>query len=177
MSDDTSYSNDRPQPRRNPKRSSRSVSASTSSLIDPVDVATSTPRIVAPRSNSGVSEQLVPAMGSVNISDSEESEIQILSWEKDGYFLNEFADIYQLAKDIPHELQDRINAMKDFARRSDQMQVTVFETMMSENKSSTMKPTQSQTSRDSGIPTRFASLTTTRTTQRCVIRGLHGMTI
>lgn len=134
MSDDTPAVDAPQQPRRNPpRRATRSASSSASSvsLAELPNVPISNPRIAAARMNSGVTDHLVPAMRDVQI---EDDEIEILTWEKDGIpIAKEFGDFYRLAKDIPHDLQDHINNMNDFARRGGDMQLILFESMMSEN--------------------------------------------
>lgn len=48
----------------------------------------------------------------------------------------QFPHLFALAKDIPHELQDRFNSLPGFARRADNMQLKLFEAMMIENTAS-----------------------------------------
>ncbi|KAH9929538.1 SET domain-containing protein, partial [Epithele typhae] len=53
---------------------------------------------------------------------------ETLSWQKDRERLaREFAPVTQLAEDIPHDLQDRLNALPAAARAAGDMQVHIFE--------------------------------------------------
>ncbi|KAH9935451.1 uncharacterized protein B0H18DRAFT_412930 [Fomitopsis serialis] len=47
--------------------------------------------------------------------------------------MKEFANYYVLAKDLPHELQDRINALGPRARREGDMQIKILEQAIIEN--------------------------------------------
>ncbi|KAJ3522364.1 hypothetical protein NM688_g8883 [Phlebia brevispora] len=132
MTSDEASSSRSVRPRRNPMRAARSASSSTSSTSLPElhEPLITQPRIVPPRSRSGITEHLVPAMDDIHI---EDDDIQILTWDKDGRPLaKEFADFHELAKDIPHDLQDHVNEMKEFARHSGRLPM-IFESMMSEN--------------------------------------------
>ncbi|OCH88882.1 SET domain-containing protein [Obba rivulosa] len=61
----------------------------------------------------------------------------VISWKTDRKQVvrkfREFAQTGKLAEDIPHELQDRINALPAAARRADRMQVKLFEAAIAEN--------------------------------------------
>lgn len=132
MSDDTTDS--APTRRRNPRRRAARSSSSTS-LPDPIDLLASTPRIAASRTHSGVNDQLVPAMDDVRIADfNGDPDIEVMTWKTHGIALAmEFADPYARAKDIPHELQDQINAMQDYAKRAEGYLVNIFEGSISAN--------------------------------------------
>lgn len=52
----------------------------------------------------------------------------VWSWEKDGDLIAaEFADVYAKAENLPHELEDGLNGLPEFARRASDMQRKVFE--------------------------------------------------
>ncbi|THG99924.1 hypothetical protein EW026_g2504 [Hermanssonia centrifuga] len=56
-------------------------------------------------------------------------------WKKSGVDLAmEFANVYALARDLPHDAQDRVNSLDDVARRGSQL--ILFESLMSENTAS-----------------------------------------
>ncbi|KAI0665962.1 hypothetical protein C8Q78DRAFT_985350 [Trametes maxima] len=58
----------------------------------------------------------------------EDAGFEAISWKTDRKRLaREFAPLTKLAKDIPHELHDRLNALSLPARRAGNMQVLVFE--------------------------------------------------
>lgn len=121
--------------RRNPERASSrrsSSSASSLSLPDPPAHRGNNPRIQAPRTYSGVSNILVPALDQVHI---DGLELDVYSWKKSGVDLAmEFANVYALARDLPHDAQDRVNSLDDVARRGSQL--ILFESLMSENTAS-----------------------------------------
>ena len=59
---------------------------------------------------------------------------EVITWQKDHrLMMKEYANHHVLARDLPHELQDRINALSPRARREGSMQVKLFEQAIIEN--------------------------------------------
>ena len=60
--------------------------------------------------------------------------VKISEWSVHGKSIaKEYASEFMLAQDIPHKLQDTMNSLSDAAKRANNMAVTVFESMISEN--------------------------------------------
>ncbi|CAL1706969.1 unnamed protein product [Somion occarium] len=108
------------------KQSSQYDSRSTSA--DPLDVL---PRRRQPisRSSSGTSEEFAKSLAGLNITG-----MTHFSWRRNGqYVAKEFADMTKLAEDLPHELEDRLNALPFAARSAADMQRKLFAAIISIN--------------------------------------------
>ncbi|OBZ68122.1 Histone-lysine N-methyltransferase, H3 lysine-9 specific [Grifola frondosa] len=111
------------------RRSSRHTSSASSS-VGPPEVYSRAPQIEPRINDTGASEERVKTIAEIFA----DAGIDLLSWKKDRVRLaREFGNVHMRAKDIPHELADRINAMSSAARRAGNMQVAVFEAVISEN--------------------------------------------
>ncbi|KAI0958679.1 hypothetical protein AcV7_004427 [Taiwanofungus camphoratus] len=121
------------RPLRSSRRSSTSASSSSigpAEVFSPFDPSFVEPRIHVPRGRSCASEDIASTLDEV----AHRNGFEMLTWEKDRVRIaKEFANTCKLAKDIPHELQDRINALHLTARRADNVQVKLFEAAISEN--------------------------------------------
>ncbi|CCM00400.1 uncharacterized protein FIBRA_02430 [Fibroporia radiculosa] len=113
-----------------PQRSRRSTSSTSSSigpasLVDEVDPILPEPRIVVNQDRSGNASW----MGEV----AAKAGFELVTWESHIAMAREIKDRYPMAQDIPHDLQDRINALTPAARRAGNLQVSIFEATIAEN--------------------------------------------
>lgn len=111
------------------RRSTRSESSSVgpAELSDDFDPSFVEPRIASP------SDDLNDEPSSFELV-ARNAGFEVFTWQKDHRMLmKEYANHHVLAKDLPHELQDRINALSSRARREGNMQVKLFEQAIIEN--------------------------------------------
>ncbi|KAI0368276.1 SET domain-containing protein [Pilatotrama ljubarskyi] len=118
-----------------PRRSARlSTTTSASSSVEPPERPASRSRRYEPYvripsddeivSNGGIARRGRPKF----LKAFEDAGFEAISWKKDRKRLaREFAPVTQLAKDIPHDLQDRLNSLSLSARSAGNMQVLIFE--------------------------------------------------
>ncbi|KAH9839555.1 uncharacterized protein C8Q71DRAFT_795758 [Rhodofomes roseus] len=117
---------------RRASRSRRSTSTNSSSvgpveLSDEFDPTFAEPRIASPSDEPEWQPTTLELVA-------KKAGFQSLSWQKDHRrIMKEFANYYVLAKDLPHELQDQINALHPRARKEGDMQVKLFEQAIIEN--------------------------------------------
>ncbi|KAI8993916.1 SET domain-containing protein, partial [Trametes punicea] len=117
-----------------PRRSARISSSSASSSVEPPERPISRSRHYQPYIRTSSDEELI-AQGAFTRSTRhkflqafENAGFEAISWKKDRKRIaKEFAPVTQLAKDIPHDLHDRLNSLSLAARRAGNMQVLVFE--------------------------------------------------
>ncbi|KAI0633592.1 SET domain-containing protein [Trametes polyzona] len=123
-----------------PRRSTRLTSTSASSSAEPPE----RPRSRARRTKLDVrtpSDEAVIAQGGTSqvavnpvLKAFQDAGFQSISWRDNRKpIATEFAPLTQLAKDIPHELHDRLNSLSLSSRLAGNMQVLVFEAEMRAN--------------------------------------------
>ncbi|KAH9937724.1 SET domain-containing protein [Amylocystis lapponica] len=111
------------------RKPSRRSSSSASSSVGPIDLVLNRrtePRVQI-RNGSDDTIDVYDALCA-------EHGFEMQTWSKTRELLvSEFAPLCQLAEDIPHELEDMINTLPLFARRANNMQVTLFEAAIANN--------------------------------------------
>ncbi|KZT72048.1 SET domain-containing protein [Daedalea quercina L-15889] len=113
-------------------RSRRSTTSESSSvgpaeLSDDFDPSFVEPRIASPSDDPGFEPTSLEAVA-------KKAGFRMLKWGRDHrQMMKEFANHHVLAKNLPHELQDRINALSPRARKEGNMQVKLFEQAIIEN--------------------------------------------
>ncbi|KAI0759836.1 SET domain-containing protein [Trametes elegans] len=118
-----------------PRRSARLTSSSESSSVEPPDRPLTRLRRREPYIRN-VSEDAVLVNGGITRRTTDQQYVkafaqagfEAISWKHDRRRIaKEFAPLTQLARDIPHDLHDRLNALSLGVRRAGNMQVLVFE--------------------------------------------------
>ncbi|OSD07078.1 SET domain-containing protein [Trametes coccinea BRFM310] len=117
-----------------PRRSARLTSSSASSSVEPPERPASRSRRYQPYIRTH-SDEVVAAQGGIARRQANSflqafasAGFEAISWQKDRRRIaREFAPVTQLAKDIPHDLHDRMNSLPLAARQAGNMQVLVFE--------------------------------------------------
>lgn len=114
------------------RRSRRVATRSSSSTSSSALHRNSPPENDDSRPTSGDPYTLVQRIDRVRIID--DHDIEGMTWENHGRVIGrEFADMYLLAKNLPHGLQDMINTLPPFAARSENLQRKVFASMITSN--------------------------------------------
>ncbi|CDO69199.1 hypothetical protein BN946_scf185042.g101 [Trametes cinnabarina] len=123
-----------------PRRSARLTSNSASSSVEPAELPVSRSRRYRPYVRTH-SDERVASQGEITRQPSHSfievfsnAGFEAISWQKDRKRIaTEFAPVMQLAKDIPHDLHDRLNSLSLAARQAGSMQVLVFEAEIQAN--------------------------------------------
>lgn len=117
-----------------PRRSARLTSSSATSSVEPPERPKSRTRRAQPYVRTASDDAVVAQGGISRTANSAfmkaflDAGFESMSWKEDRKRIaKEFAPLTQFAKDIPHELHDRINALSLGARLAGNMQVLVFE--------------------------------------------------
>ncbi|KAL7280548.1 hypothetical protein ACG7TL_005480 [Trametes sanguinea] len=118
-----------------PRRCAPPTSSSASSTVEPPERPASRSRLYQPQDVRAHSDGFVAAHGDITrrqghsfIQAFVSAGFEAISWQKDRRRITtEFAPVTQLAKNIPHDLHDRVNSLPLAARHAGNMQVLVFE--------------------------------------------------
>ena len=110
-------------------RSTRSGSSSIgpAELSDHFDPSSAEPRIASPSDDADYEPSSFEVVA-------RNAGFEVITWKRDHrMMMKEFANHHVLARHLPHELQDRINALGPRARKEGNMQVKLFEQSIIEN--------------------------------------------
>ncbi|KAH8080289.1 SET domain-containing protein [Cristinia sonorae] len=112
-----------------PSRPNRSASSSTSSLNSMLELPRSRRAKATPKGPT-ISDVLRDPdfLASIERMNKDATPTTVWTWMRDRDIIGkEFADVYARASDLPHLMEDEMNALPEFARHANEMQRKIFE--------------------------------------------------